>query len=106
MDTLPLTDVERADRRKHLIARFALLGPSGAAQRHHAEVAGSPDAGSAHKVILPSQAYARRLAGALLAIGEQPQEEYVCRAGHWHLRNQAKADAYRARRYRGAPLAS
>ena len=102
MDTL--TDVERASRRKVLIGRFALLGPTGAALRHRAEPLDSTDVGSAHKVILPSQAYARRLAAALLAIGEPAQEEYACRAGHWHLRNKAKSDAYRTRR-RGAPVA-
>ena len=105
METMVMTDVERADRRKALIARFALLSPTGAAVRHPAEALGTTDVGSAHKVILPSQAYARRLAAALLAIGEDAQEEYACRAGHWHLRNKAKADAYRAR-HRGAPLAS
>lgn len=82
-------------RRWALVARFAVLHPSGAAHRHEPEPSFSPDAGSAGKIILASQGYARRLAAALLALGESPQVEYLCRQGHWHLKNADRDLAYR-----------
>lgn len=94
----PLSDAERAERRSALVVRFAVLTPTGAAFRHDP----SDPTGNAGKVILASQAYARRFAAALAALGEQVQEAYYCAEGHWHVRNAARQHeslvALRARR--------
>jgi hypothetical protein len=80
----------RRGQRAVLLRRFAVLDEAGAPVCHDEEGWWSPDRGSAGKVILVSQCYARRLAGALAALGEDPQEEYICGRGHWHLRDAAK----------------
>lgn len=95
----PFTAEERRVRRIMLVRKFALCDPAtGRALRHDAEPSFSLDRGSSGKIILVSQGYARRLAAAFAALGEDPQEEYVCLAGHWHLRQIARHRAYLAAR--------
>ena len=95
---------ERRRRRAILLRRFAVL--SGERPVHHdPESPWSRDYHSEGKVCLISEAYARRLAAALLWLGEDPQEPYTCGSGHWHLRQIAKSRARseRIKRERGHP---
>jgi hypothetical protein len=87
---------ERRKRRARLLRRFAVLD-GGRPRYHEDESYWSPDYHSVGKVCLNSEGHARRLAAALLWIGEDRQEPYTCRAGHWHLRNAEKAARQRER---------